>query len=120
MNDASTRQVREVNIEMVENLNKKYQVDMNLFAEVCNDWKVEGAKNNLANWFVQHLEKIKSVAACNEYDKARITRHQPGRTAIAVRGEMTQYAKAKSKDSRGLGRFCTYVFWVNPKHTCRW
>ena len=32
---------------------------------------------------------------------------------------MTQYAKSKSKDSRGLGRFCSYVFWANPKHKFR-
>ena len=51
--------------------------------------------------------------------KARTSRHQPGGTAIAVRGAMTQYAKSKSKDDRGLGRYCSYVFWANPNHKCR-
>ena len=32
---------------------------------------------------------------------------------------MTQYAKSKSKDSRGLKRFCSYVFWANLEHKCR-
>ena len=32
---------------------------------------------------------------------------------------MTQYAKSKSKDPRGLGRFCSFVFWANPRHKCR-
>ena len=68
---------------------------------------------------MQDLEKIKFVTAHNEYDKARTSRHQPGGTAIAVRGAMTQYAKTTSKDNRGLGRFCSYVFWANPKHKCR-
>ena len=40
---------------------------------------------------------------------------------MAVRGAMPQYAKSKSKDSdsRELGRFCSFVFWVRPKHKCR-
>ena len=65
------------------------------------------------------MEKVKCVAACNEYDKARTSRHQPGGTTNAARGAMTQYAKSKSKDSRGLKRFCSYVFWANLEHKCR-
>ena len=59
------------------------------------------------------------MAACNKYDKARTSRHQPGGTAVAVRGAMTQYAKSKSNDPRRLDRLCSFVFWVNPKHKCR-
>ena len=32
---------------------------------------------------------------------------------------MTQYAKSKSEDSRGLGRYYSFVFWENPQHKCR-
>ena len=103
MNNASTKEVRAVKMEMVERLNKRYQVDIDLFAEVGNNWRADGCKDNLANWFVQDNEKIKYVAACNEYDKARTSRHQPGRTAIAVRGAMTQYAKTSSKDNMNWG-----------------
>ena len=78
-----------------------------------------GACNNFPNWYKQDLEKVNCVAACNEHDKARTSRHQPGGTAIAVRGAMTQYAKSKSKDPRGLGRYCSFVFWANPQHKCR-
>ena len=85
-------------------------MNIDLFAELGNHWGVEGAKSNLANWFLQNLEKIKFVAAHNEYDKARTSRHQPGGTVIAVRGAMAQYAKATSNDSRGSGRFCSYAF----------
>ena len=79
-------------------------MDVNLFAEIGSNWTV-GANNNFASWYEQDLKKTKCVAVCNEYDKARTSRHQPGGTAIAVRGAMTQYAKSKSKDERGLGRF---------------
>ena len=59
------------------------------------------------------------MAACNEVEKVRTSRHQPGGTVVAVRGAMTQYAKTKSKDERNLGKFCSYVFWATPKHKCR-
>ena len=92
---------------------------MNLFAEVRVNWSTS-ADNSFASWYNQDLEKVKCVAACNECDKARTSRHQPGGTAMAVRGAMTQYAKSsKSKDPRGLGRYCSFVFWSNPQHKCR-
>ena len=96
MNNASTstRAVRDINMEMVHRLNDKYKVDVNLFAEVGSNW-IFRANINFASWYEQDLEKTRSVAACNEYDKARTSRHQPGGTAIAVRGAMTQYAKSK-------------------------
>ena len=74
MNNASTKVVWGIKMEMVHILNVKYQMDGDLF-----------------NWFNQDLENVKCVAACNDYDKARTSRHQPGGTAIAVREAMTQY-----------------------------
>ena len=118
LNNASTRAVREVKMDKIHNMNDKFQIDVNLFAEVGVNWTT-GADNSFASWYSQDLEKAKCVAACNEYDKARTSRHQPGGTSIAVRGAMTQYATSKSKDPRGLGRYCSYVFWANPQHKCR-
>ena len=48
------------------------------------------ANNRFASWFDQDLEKDKCVAASNEHGKSKISRHQPGGTAIAARGAMTQ------------------------------
>ena len=99
LNNPSTSAVRNVKMDKIHSLNERYQVDVNLFAEVGVNWST-GANNRFADWYSQDLEKVKCVAACNEYDKARMSRHQPGGTAIAVRGAMTQYAKSKSKDPR--------------------
>ena len=118
LNNASTRAVREIKMDKIHNMNDRFQVDVNLFAEVGVNWST-GACNNFPNWYKQDLEKVNCVAACNEHDKARTSRHQPGGTAIAVRGAMTQYAKSKSRDPRGLGRYCSFVFWANPQHKCR-
>ena len=100
LNNASTRAVREIKMDKIHNMNNRFQVDVNLFAEVGVNWST-GACNNFPNWYKQDLEKVNCVAACNEHDKARTSRHQPGGTAIAVRGAMTQYAKSKSRDPRG-------------------
>ena len=86
-------------MDKVHNLNEKYQVDVNLFAEVGVNWTA-GAGNKFASWYNQDLEKVKSTAACNAYDGARTSRHQPGGTVVAVRGALTQYAKSKSEDPR--------------------
>ena len=58
MNNASTRAVRDIKMEMVHRLNDKYKVDVNLFAEVGSNWTV-GANNNFASWYEQDLEKTK-------------------------------------------------------------
>ena len=73
--------VRSVKMNRVHTLNKKYQVDVNLFAEVGVNWTV-GANSNFGSWFNQGVKKVKSIAAYNEYDKARTSRHQPGGTAM--------------------------------------
>ena len=65
LNNASTNMVHNGKIDRAHNLNEKYQVDVNLFAEVGVNWTA-GADNNFASWFSQDLKKIKCVTACNE------------------------------------------------------
>ena len=88
-------------MDRVHNLNEKYQVDVNLFAEVGVNWAA-GTDNNFNIWYSQDPEKVKCMAACDEYDRSRTSRYQQGGTAVAVRGAMTQYAKSKSKNPRRL------------------
>ena len=73
LNNASTNVVRSVKMDRVHSLNEKHQVNMNLFAEMGVN-RTAGTDNNFASWFNQDLEKVKSVAACNERDKARTFR----------------------------------------------
>ena len=83
LNNASKSTVRQAK------MNEKYQIDLNLFAEVGVNWTA-GAGNTFSSWYSQDLEKVKCMTVCNEYDKARTSRHQPGGTAVAVRGAMSQ------------------------------
>ena len=56
LNNASTSTVRQVKMDRVHKLNKKYQVDLNLFAEVGGNWTA-GAGNTFSSWYSQDLEK---------------------------------------------------------------
>ena len=49
LNNTSTSTVRKVKMNRVHNLNEKYQVDVNLFAEVGVNCTA-GAGNNFARW----------------------------------------------------------------------
>ena len=48
LNNVSTRAVREIKMDKIRNMNDRFQVDINLFAEVGVNWKV-GTCNNFAN-----------------------------------------------------------------------
>ena len=76
LNNALTSVVRNIKMDKMHSPNERYQVDVNLFAEVGVNWAT-GINNKFADWYNQDLEKVKCVAACNEYDKARTFRHQP-------------------------------------------
>ena len=76
LNNTSTSTVRQVKMDRVHKLNEKYQIDVRLFAEVGVNWTA-GAGNTFSSWYSQDLEKVKCMTVCNEYDKARTSRHQP-------------------------------------------
>ena len=102
--------MRQVNMEVVETLNAKYDVDVDLFAKLGTNFKVGGVSNNLGACYVDNKETPKCVTEHNEYDKVRTFNHQLGGKGIAVRDAMTQYFKSISKDKRGLGRYCFCIF----------
>ena len=51
-NNVSTIAVRNVKRGKIHSLNERYQVDVNLFAEVGVNWST-GANNRFADWYVQ-------------------------------------------------------------------
>ena len=55
LNNASTSTLRQVKMDRVHNLNKKYQVGVNLFAEVGANWTA-GAGNAFCSWYSQDLK----------------------------------------------------------------
>ena len=117
LNNASTKEVREVKMSAVTHLNTKYDIDVDMFAEIGHNWGVGGRGHNLGSW-LDSREKIRFKSAHNNEDP-NTSSYQPGGTGIIVRGRMTQYAKHGEQDNRKLGRYCSYVFWANASHKCR-
>ena len=109
LNNASTKVVRDIKMDTVQRLNDRYEIDVDLFAEMGTNFTVGGASNNLGSWF-EGREKKKFATAHNTHDPNKST-YQPGGTGVMIRGPMTQYARHGSQDPRKLGRCCSYVFW---------
>ena len=52
LNNALTSVVRNIKMDKMHSPNERYQVDVNLFAEVGVNWST-GANNRFADWYVQ-------------------------------------------------------------------
>jgi len=117
MNNASTKEVREVKMSAVTHLNTKYDIDVDLFVEIGHSWRVGGRGHNLGSW-LDSREQIRFKAAHNNEDPITSS-CQPEGMGIIVRGRMTQYANHGEQDNRKLGRYRSYVFWANASHKCR-
>ena len=117
LNNASTKVVRDIKMDSVQRLNERYDIDIDLFAEMGTNFTVGGASNNMGSWF-KGREKRKFATAHNIHDPNK-SKYQPGGTGVMIRGPMAQYARHGSQDPRKLGRLCSYVFWANPSHKFR-
>ena len=119
MGGLASKEVREIKIAATERLIKKYDVNVCVFMEVNFNWSKVNSSANLASWFNEERE-VRSVTAHNTTEPNIIfSKYQPGGTGIIVRHECIQYAKRPSTDSSGLGRWCSWPFFANPKHVTR-
>ena len=62
LNNASTKEVREVKMSAVTLLNKKYNIDIDLFAKIGHNWGTGGRGYKLGSW-LDSREKIKFKSA---------------------------------------------------------
>ena len=114
----STKPIRDVKVKGIKWIENKYDVDIGLYNEVGVNMKNSLKGSDFQGWMGDH-GKSRCVMAYNVKEESAKTIHQPGGTAIRVRGTLTQYVKSTSKDSRGLGRYCSVVLWANPNQKCR-
>ena len=75
LNSASAKEVREVNISAVILLNKKCDIDVDLFADIGHNWGAGGRGHNLGSWF-DSREKTKFKSAHNT-DNTSTSTYQP-------------------------------------------
>ena len=50
LNNASTKEVREVNMSAVTLLNKKYDIGVDMCADIGHNWGAGGRGHNLGSW----------------------------------------------------------------------
>jgi hypothetical protein len=48
-----------------------------------------------------------------------LLKHQPGGMGMVCQSKYLQYAQKPSVDPRGLGRWCSWPFYCNPRHVTR-
>ena len=86
-------------------------------SEVGVNWSSFPASANLASWLRDDIPDIRAHAAHNRNEG--VGHYQPGGTATFACGELVRYMKQKGEDFRGLGRWCSTLFYSDPAHRTR-
>jgi hypothetical protein len=120
MGGCASMETREIKIEATEQLIKKYDINLCLFMELNFNWSKANSSANLASWFQNEERETRCVTAHNIKENDIVFgKHQPGGTGMLCRHEYLQYARNPLTDPRGLGRWCSWLFYCNPTHITR-
>ena len=117
LNSASSLEVRSRKVTDVVRLINEWEVQAGCLSEVGVNWSSYPSSANLASWFKDEIHDIKTHTAHNKHEN--IAHHQPGGTATFACRELAKYAKERTKDHRGLGRWCSTLFYADPNHKFR-
>ena len=117
LNSASSLEVRSRKVTDVVRLINEWEVQAGCLSEVGVNWSSYPSSANLASWFKDEIHNIKIHTAHNKHEN--IAHHQPGGTATFACRELAKYAKERTKDHRGLGRWCSTLFYADPNHKFR-
>ena len=83
-------------------LNKKYNVDVDLFAEIGHNWGARERGHNLGSW-LDSRKKIKFKSTHNT-ENPIITMYQPGGTCIIIKGIPNTTIKARRTRHSTFGK----------------
>jgi hypothetical protein len=102
---------RGIKIAATEQLIRKYNVNLCLFMELNYNWAKVNSSANLASWFLDDERETRCIMAHNTEDNDILFRkHQPGGTGMLCRHEY-QYSWRPTVDPRGLGQWCSWLFY---------
>jgi hypothetical protein len=120
MGGCAGKEVREIKMSTTEQLIQKYDVNLVGFMELNFNWSKVNSSANLASWLHKEEREARSVTAHNTQEQEDIlSKHQPGHMGMVCQSEYLQYARKPSVDPRGLGRWCLWPFYCNPRHVTR-
>ncbi len=109
-----------IKIATTEQLTRKYDINLCTFMELNFNWTKVNSSANLASWFHEEEQELRSVTAHNTTEfNDTFGKHQPGGTGMLCQHKFIQYAWKPSVDPRGLGRWCSWPFYCNPDHVTR-
>ncbi len=114
MNSAASAETRLRKSGDLVRLCKEFEVQGGGLSEVGVNWSTFPASANLASWLRGDIPDIRTHAAHNRHEG--VAHYQPGGTATFAYGELVRYMKQKGDDFRGLGRWCSTLFYSNPAH----
>jgi hypothetical protein len=118
MGGCASKEIREIKKEATERLIKTYDVNLCLFMELNYNWSKVNSSANLASWFQNEERETRCITSHNtKENKIVFRKHQPGGTGMLCRHKYLQYARNTLTDLRGLGRWCSWLFYCNPTHT---
>ena len=72
---------------------------------------------NLASWLRDDIPDLQMHAAHNKHEG--VAYYQLGGMATFECGELVTYMKQKGDDFGGVGRWCSSLFYSDPKHRTR-
>jgi hypothetical protein len=81
------------------------------------NWSTFLSSANLSSWLRDDIPDIRTHTAHNNNEG--VGHYQPGGTATFAAGELVRYMKQKEEDFRGLGRWCSNLFYSDPDHRTR-
>jgi len=117
MNSAASAETRLRKSGDLVRLCQEFEVQGGGLSEVGVNWSSFPASANLASWLRDDIPDIRAHAAHNRNEG--VGHYQPGGTATFACGELVRYMKQKGEDFRGLGRWCSTLFYSDPAHRTR-
>jgi hypothetical protein len=117
LNSASSLDVRAWKILDVVHLINDWEIQAGCLSEVGVNWSSYPSLANLALWFRDEIPDITTHTAHNKHKN--VAHHQLGGTATFACKELARYAKECTSDHRGLGQWCSTLFYADPNHKFR-
>jgi hypothetical protein len=117
LNSASSLEVRTRKVADMVRLINDWEIQAGCMLEVGVNWSSYPSLTNLASWFCDEIQDIRTHTAHNKHEN--VAHHQPGGTATFACKELVRYAKERTRNHRGLGRSCLTLFYADPNHKFR-
>jgi hypothetical protein len=114
LNSTSSTEVRTCKVKDLQWLINNWGVQGGGLSEIGVNWSTYPSSANLASWFKDEIPDMRTHTAHNTHEK--VSHHLPGGTGTFSCRELVRYVKQQGTDHRGLGRWCSTLFYADPHH----